>query len=72
MTNAEFKVSGMHCPSCNMLVEDVLGDEDGVESVKADFEAGNVEVEFDENKINIDKLKSLIEEEGGYKVTGVE
>ena len=62
-----FKVGGMHCKSCNALIEDVLGDEEGVKAVKADFETGTVEVEYDEGKVDERALKLLIENEG-YEV----
>lgn len=70
MTKVTLQVSGMHCPSCNMLVEDILGDEDGVSSVNADWQAGTVEVDYDESKVDLVLIKKLIEEEGGYKVNG--
>jgi len=60
-------VKGMHCKSCDMLVEDSLGDLSGVKSVKSDYKLGKVIVEFDEKKVSLDKIKSTIVEEG-YKV----
>jgi len=68
MTKEVLQVSGMHCPSCKMMVEDVLGDEDAISSVKADYESGRVEVEYDDSKISLDKIKELIVEEAGYEV----
>jgi copper chaperone CopZ len=53
-----------------MLIKDILEDENGVNSVKADFESGVVFVDFDETTISHDKLKDLIENEAGYKVEG--
>jgi len=60
------KVAGMHCPSCAMLIEDVLSDE-GVTS-KANFKTGEVIVDFDEKKIKLSRIKELIESEAGYKI----
>jgi copper chaperone CopZ len=70
MTKFTLQVSGMHCPSCNMLVEDIVGDEKGVSSVKADFQKGTVEVDCDERVISLEKVKELIEKEAGYNVNG--
>lgn len=70
MANVKIKVAGMHCPSCERLIEDVLGDEQGVRSSKAYYKTGEVTVDFDEKKINITKLKQLIEKDTGYKVIG--
>jgi copper chaperone len=58
-------ISGMHCPSCSMLITDVLKDK----GVKANIshETGKAEIEFDESKISEKKIKQLIETEG-YEV----
>ncbi len=59
-------VKGMHCNSCNMLIEDAVSEIKGVESVKANFEKGKVIVKYDEDML-LDKIKIAIEKEG-YKV----
>ncbi len=40
-----FKVSGMHCPSCEKVLQMDIGELKGIKSVKADFRTGMVEVE---------------------------
>ena len=55
----------MHCKSCETLIQDVLGDVNVNASVN--HRTGEVKVEYDESKISLDKVKSLIEELG-YKV----
>jgi len=64
MSNIKIKTKGMHCPSCEMLVKDSLEDLDGVEKAEADFKSGIVSVDFDDSKIGLDKIKSIIKEEG--------
>ena len=63
----KIQTKGMHCKSCDMLVEDSLGDVDGVNSVKSSFETGIVEIDFDESVVNIDNIKDTIKQEG-YEV----
>ena len=59
-------VSGMHCNSCKMLIEDVL-EEIGVKS-DASVDKGTVAVEYDESEQGItDKIAKAIENEG-FKV----
>jgi copper chaperone CopZ len=59
-------VSGMHCNSCKMLIEDVLG-EIGVKSYAA-VDKGAVAVEYDDSEPGIaDKIRKAIEGEG-FKV----
>ena len=60
------KVKGMHCSSCNLLLEDVVSEIKGVNSVKADFQAGKVAVDYLDQSL-LPKIKSAIEKEG-YRV----
>jgi copper chaperone CopZ len=62
-----FRAKGMHCHSCEMLVKDSLEEADGVRSAKASYEKGTVEVDFDESKINDEKIREIITNEG-YEV----
>ena len=66
MVVKEFKVKGMHCKSCEMLINDSLEDL-GVNSVTSSHEKGRVKGDLKENKINEDKIIEVIKEEG-YKV----
>ena len=58
-------IQGMHCSSCAMGVEMLLG----AKNVKAkvDFNSKKAEIEFDPSKINIEEIKKEIEK-SGYKV----
>ena len=62
------RVSGMHCSSCKMLIEEVSGEIHGVEKVSADFENGEVSLSV-ENESVLPKVRKAIEEVG-YKVIG--
>ena len=62
-----FKVNGMHCASCEMLVKDSLDEADGVKKAEASYAKGTVSVEFDEAKISEDKIRTIIKKEG-YEV----
>ena len=59
------KVEGMHCRSCEMLIDDAL-DDIGVKS-KSSNAAATVEVEYDENKVSREDVVKAIENEG-YRV----
>ena len=58
-------IQGMHCSSCAMGVEMLLG----VKNVKAnvDFNSKKADIEFDSNKISFEEVKKEIEK-AGYKV----
>ena len=58
MAKMTFKVKGMHCPSCEKILQMDIGDIAGVKSVKADWKKGSVEVEGE--KIDADAVKKAI------------
>jgi len=58
MARQIFKVKGMHCPSCEKLLQMDIGDISGVKSVKADWKNGTVEVDGD--KIDASAVKKAI------------
>lgn len=66
MKKITLNVKGMHCPSCEVLVKDSLDELEGIDRVKTNSKSGIVEVDFDESKTDIDKIKSVIIKEG-YK-----
>ena len=45
MGKQTFKVKGMHCPSCEKVLQMDIGEISGVKSVKANHKTGIVEVE---------------------------
>ena len=64
MKNITLTIKGMHCASCEKIISMALSDLAGVKNVKADYKCNKVSVEFDETKINIQKIKEIIESEG--------
>lgn len=66
MRSVLFRVEGMHCKSCEMLIVDALEDL-GVKKSDADKDNGTVKVHFDEERVKPERLREVIEEEG-YKV----
>ena len=67
MEKITLKLNGMHCKSCKMLVEDGLGDLDGVEAVMVSYEQGTCDLNYDSSKVSLEKIKETIREEG-YEV----
>ena len=62
MKKVNVSIKGMHCSSCEMLITDAL--EDLNVKAKVDSKKGSAELEFDETKINLDKIKEVIKKEG--------
>lgn len=63
----EFKVVGMHCPSCVNAVELSLTDVDGIDSAKASLEDNNVIIDYDASKVSDKDIADAVEE-AGFKV----
>ncbi len=56
-------IKGMHCPSCEILIEDKFREEGNIKEVKADFRSQKVEVLFT-GKIHKDVLNAKIKSYG--------
>lgn len=62
MVNKKYKVVGMHCSSCAMMIEGEL--EDIGVSAKCSFAAQTVEVKFDNKKVTESEIKKAIKKAG--------
>ena len=58
------KVPDMTCGHCELSVQEALDDLDGVERAKADHATGDVEVDYDEDKVSVVRMGEAIEEVG--------
>lgn len=63
MIRKEYKVVGMDCPSCAMLIEAELEDA-GVENAKCSYAEERLTVDFDEEKINETEIKDVVKNTG--------
>jgi len=64
-----YKVQGMHCKSCEILIENKLLDLKNIKSVNASTPDGKVTVEYEGQKPGIDELNKIFEEDN-YKFLG--
>ncbi|MBI2337579.1 heavy-metal-associated domain-containing protein [Candidatus Daviesbacteria bacterium] len=65
--NIKFKVSGMHCNSCVMLIKGELEDLPGVSSIELDFKSGQGSVNIDTDLTTPDKVVTAVSDLG-YKI----
>ena len=54
----------MHCASCSVLIDKLVGKQPGVQSVKTNYGSEKTVIEFDENKITLEKIDELINKLG--------
>ncbi|MFZ5438017.1 MAG: heavy-metal-associated domain-containing protein [Patescibacteria group bacterium] len=66
-TVATLRINGMHCTSCSMSIDGELEDLTGVNSATTSYAKAETKVEYDSEKVNLEKIKKTIEALG-YKV----
>lgn len=59
-----FTTTGMHCPSCSMLIQMDVSDLTGVSAVSADHRTGMTEVTFDNGVVSSDEIIEAIAKAG--------
>ncbi|AGT31228.2 copper ion binding protein [Geobacillus genomosp. 3] len=64
MMTITLEVQGMTCGHCKAAVTNALQALDGVSRVEVHLQEGTVDVEYDETKVSVEKLKEAIEEQG--------
>ncbi|MDP2939941.1 MAG: thioredoxin domain-containing protein, partial [Candidatus Omnitrophota bacterium] len=69
---AKFKVNGMHCNSCAILIEEKLKDLSGVINARINFDSQKGVIVYDEEKITENSLYQAIKEAGDYQVVKIE
>ncbi|MGE5406049.1 MAG: copper chaperone CopZ [Candidatus Saccharibacteria bacterium] len=60
-------VEGMSCNHCEMTVKKAVGALNGVSAVNVDLKSKRVTVDMDTDKVSVDTIKDVIEDQG-YEV----
>ncbi|WP_010632717.1 copper ion binding protein [Sporolactobacillus vineae] len=69
MAKTTLDVKGMMGEHCRLRVTKALEGLDGVSAVSVDLKSGHADVDFDEKKVQYDKMKAAVEDQG-YNVVG--
>lgn len=64
MIKQVLKVKKMHCASCSILIDKLVGKQPGVQSIKTSYGSEKTVIEFDETKITLEKIDELINKLG--------
>lgn len=64
MQKAKFDIQGMTCSSCSSHIEKAVNKLEGIKSVNVNLLSNNMIVEYDENKINNQKIINSVINEG--------
>jgi copper chaperone CopZ len=57
-------VSDMHCSNCAMNIESLEDDLPGVKSISASYQKGQMVVEFDETRIEVNAIIVAVKQKG--------
>lgn len=70
LVKAKLKIAGMHCSSCAMNIDFDLEDLEGVSLVKTNYARAETDIEFDSEKLQLNKILDQIEKTG-YKANPI-
>lgn len=71
MAKKKFRIIGMHCTSCALLIDSDLEDVDGVVVSSTSYARQVTEVEFEEEKVTEERILEIIRK-NGYEAKPVE
>lgn len=60
MTEKVFKISGMHCAACSSSIERFMSRQSGVENVSVNLTTEKMNISYDDNSLDADKICSLV------------
>jgi copper chaperone len=69
MTQVSLQVPEVHCDHCKTSIEGAVSQLPGIETVDVAISDASVTVAYDEDTIDLEQIKSTIEEQG-YAVFG--
>ena len=69
MTQVSLQVPEVHCDHCKTSIEGAVSELPGIQTVEVAISDASVSVEYDEDTVDLEQIKSTIEEQG-YAVFG--
>ncbi len=70
MTKKQFRIQGMHCVGCAMVIDVALEDLFGVQSANTNYAKQTTDVIYDEKRLNEENLVEAVSK-AGYKAAPV-
>lgn len=72
MKKETYPVVGMHCAACKQLIEKMVQRVPGVTSVKVNYAAEKIFVEYDPNSVSLKNLQDAVKKAGSYQLVATE
>ncbi|MEI7579494.1 MAG: heavy metal translocating P-type ATPase [bacterium] len=63
-----YQIAGVHCASCKMLIEEQVGKLPGIEKVNVNFANEKMQVDYDDEKVDLEKIKTAVHSAGAYQM----
>ena len=71
MATAILSVPDISCEHCERTIKGALGPVEGVRTVDVDIPARQVRIDYDEQRVGVDRMKAILEDED-YPVAATE
>lgn len=68
MKKETYSIVGMHCASCKRLIESQLNEREDIKKAGINFSTETLFVEYDDDKLDYDKLAKIVAGMGNYKM----
>lgn len=66
MRKENYKIQGLHCASCKVVIESFLIKQQGIKEVSVNYTSGDMQLEYDETKTDISDIKRSVDSLGDY------
>jgi copper chaperone CopZ len=64
MIKKVFRITDMHCSNCAMKIESLEDELDGVRSISASYQKGQMVVEYDETRTSAEAIIAAVKAQG--------
>lgn len=64
LVKKKLKIDGMHCSSCAMKIDMDLEDLNGIKEAKTSYAKQETEVQFDQDKLDVQQVIAVIKKTG--------
>ena len=71
MKKVLLKIDGMTCSACSSGLEKYLNKQDGIESASVNLVMNNANIQYDEKKLDLDKIENFIKK-AGFESLGID
>ena len=71
MKKVLLKIGGMTCSACSSGLEKFLNRQDGIESASVNLVMNNANIQYDEQKLNIEQIEKFVEK-AGFESLGID